>query len=282
MDSPIAEDSDYVFLSSRSSSVSTSCANSRCGPETDQQQQPQQAESEQLTITRERCSSIVRRCLSWQPKQQAPPLLNAAAATANILMRSIGGEDCGSPGSRSRNPSDNGAAAQLSAGLRRPMEDFHSSRGLWLLHRTLSTEVRAARAQSTSDSPSLLPNASLTSSNVAESFSTQHSATSNLVRLHRSAKGQSAPNLSTAGREPINRRSSNWPSEQHQHRIRQQSSCSGGSGGQPAVKPNRLRLQSPASSAGSGRQSSQQLQPPQLGERALGANKIANNISTQL
>uniref|UniRef100_A0A1I8HP77 non-specific serine/threonine protein kinase n=1 Tax=Macrostomum lignano TaxID=282301 RepID=A0A1I8HP77_9PLAT len=168
--------------------------------------------------------------------------------------------------------SENGTGSQLQ-GLRKPIEEFHSSRGLWLLHRTLSTEVRTCRAQSTSDSPSsLVSSSTLPPASVAE-YSTQHSATSNLVRLQRSAKGQSAPNLSTAcmqyaamansQRDPASqrvRRNSNRLLDEQQHRVGQQS---GGAGSSVATTSNRLQVHSlPAHS--SGRYGNQQA-PAQLG-----------------
>uniref|UniRef100_A0A1I8G146 non-specific serine/threonine protein kinase n=1 Tax=Macrostomum lignano TaxID=282301 RepID=A0A1I8G146_9PLAT len=239
MDSPMAEDYDQVFMSSQSSSVSNSCANKPAS------QLASEDEEQQLTITRERCNSIVRRSLSWQPRRPPPtnPHAVAAAAASTALLMRTGEEAGGSPSDRSRNPSENGTGSQLQ-GLRKPIEEFHSSRGLWLLHRTLSTEVRTCRAQSTSDSPSsLVSSSTLPPASVAE-YSTQHSATSNLVRLQRSAKGQSAPNLSTAC----------------QHRVGQQS---GGAGSSVATTSNRLQVHSlPAHS--SGRYGNQQA-PAQLG-----------------
>uniref|UniRef100_A0A1I8GP98 non-specific serine/threonine protein kinase n=1 Tax=Macrostomum lignano TaxID=282301 RepID=A0A1I8GP98_9PLAT len=240
MDSPMAEDYDQVFMSSQSSSVSNSCANKPAS------QLASEDEEQQLTITRERCNSIVRRSLSWQPRRPPPtnPHAVAAAAASTALLMRTGEEAGGSPSDRSRNPSENGTGSQLQ-GLRKPIEEFHSSRGLWLLHRTLSTEVRTCRAQSTSDSPSsLVSSSTLPPASVAE-YSTQHSATSNLVRLQRSAKGQSAPNLSTAC----------------QHRVGQQS---GGAGSSVATTSNRLQVHSlPAHS--SGRYGNQQA-PAQLDE----------------
>uniref|UniRef100_A0A1I8FF74 Uncharacterized protein n=1 Tax=Macrostomum lignano TaxID=282301 RepID=A0A1I8FF74_9PLAT len=208
MDSPMAEDYDQVFMSSQSSSVSNSCANKPAS------QLASEDEEQQLTITRERCNSIVRRSLSWQPRRPPPtnPHAVAAAAASTALLMRTGEEAGGSPSDRSRNPSENGTGSQLQ-GLRKPIEEFHrQSRSVAACTGLCLLRCGTCRAQSTSDSPS-----SLVSSSTLPPA--QYSATSNLVRLQRSAKGQSAPNLSTACRV---RRNSNRLLDEQQHRVGQQ------------------------------------------------------------
>lgn len=209
MDSPIAEDSDYVFLSSRSSSVSTSCTSRFQNSIDVHEEAPQTAaagDSSELTLTRERGDSLVRRSLSWQSKPQLGLTTNVAAQA--LLLRPSGACHF-SQSSRSRHPSENSAAAgPQHAGTRKSAEEFQSGRGLRLLHRTmsLSTEVRAARAQSVSESPSV-PSAPAAERPAALffEFPASHSTTSNLVRMQRSAKGQSAPNLASSfSRESTN------------------------------------------------------------------------------